>query len=160
MTFSSLLSKLAAVAWQTVCGAPREFAKTDSDDVGLAFEDLQIPVGGSDRIHAWWIPAAKPVATVILVFQGNGDVLQNMLSSEIPGLHATGARLLVVDYRGWPFYWDSSAGEPKSFRSCPGTEAIVPGAGRGPRRSGLRGRRSTDAGFAGVHSGAAFGFQR
>jgi pimeloyl-ACP methyl ester carboxylesterase len=73
-------------------------------DLNLAFEDLHIPVDGSSQIHAWWIPAEKQSAKVILYFHGNGEVLESEMgkaTAEAPLLHQTGANLLLVDYRGY-----------------------------------------------------------
>jgi uncharacterized protein len=52
-------------------------------------------------MHAWWIPAAKPSSKVILVFHGNGYVLEEMVGDETSSLNEIGANLLLVDYRGY-----------------------------------------------------------
>jgi pimeloyl-ACP methyl ester carboxylesterase len=72
-------------------------------DIGLHFEDLRIPVNARDRLHAWWIPAAMPSDRVILVFHGNGYVLEDMVEEEMSSLHQIGANLLLVDYRGYGY---------------------------------------------------------
>jgi pimeloyl-ACP methyl ester carboxylesterase len=69
--------------------------------MGLRFEDLRIPVIAGDHLHAWWIPAAVPTDQAILVFHGNGYVLEDMAGDEIAGLHRIGANLLLIDYRGY-----------------------------------------------------------
>lgn len=69
-------------------------------------EDLQLPVergiGGADSgtVHAWWIGAAQPAATMIF-FHGNGYPLENEVKSEAPALKRIGANLLLTDYRGY-----------------------------------------------------------
>ena len=68
---------------------------------GLGFEDLQIPVNTTDHLHGWWIPAATTAEQTILVFHGNGYVLNEMAGPEVAGLRDTGANLLLVDYRGY-----------------------------------------------------------
>jgi pimeloyl-ACP methyl ester carboxylesterase len=76
--------------------APKVYEKSAPH---LPFEDLHIPVNRTDSIHAWWIPAAS--AKVILMFHGNGYVLEEMATDEAVSLHEIGANLLLVDYRGY-----------------------------------------------------------
>ena len=54
--------------------APAHYTNATPADVGIAFEDLHIPVTGSEQIHAWWIPATQPSDKVLLMFHGNGYV--------------------------------------------------------------------------------------
>jgi hypothetical protein len=54
--------------------APSQYANATPGDVGIAFEDLHIPVAGSEQVHAWWIPATQPSDKVLLMFHGNGYV--------------------------------------------------------------------------------------
>ncbi len=89
--------------------APKAYEKTTPADSGLAFENLHIPVVGRDYLHAWWVPAASPSKNVLLVFHGNGYVLEEMVGGEIETLHEIGADLLLIDYRG---YGSSSAVTP------------------------------------------------
>jgi pimeloyl-ACP methyl ester carboxylesterase len=81
--------------------APKSFEKKTPSDSGLQFEDLRIPVNGRDSLHAWWIPAVKSSAKVILVFHGNGYVLEDMVGDEISTLNEIGANLLLIDHRGY-----------------------------------------------------------
>ncbi len=81
--------------------APKIFEKRTPTDCGLQFEDLRIPVNARDHIHSWWIPAAAPSDKVILVFHGNGYVLEDMVSDEMVRLRRIGANLMLVDYRGY-----------------------------------------------------------
>lgn len=89
--------------------ASNECEKVTPADSGLAFEDLHIPVAGRDHLHAWWVPAASPSKSAMLVFHGNGYVLEDMVGGELETLHQIGANLLLVDYRG---YGSSSAITP------------------------------------------------
>jgi hypothetical protein len=99
--------------------APTQYAKATPSNVGIPFEDLRIPVGGSEWIHCWWIPAASPSDRVLLVFHGNGYVLDQGFSGkstnevEFIPLHGLGLNLLLVDYRG---YGSSSPGMPNEKR--------------------------------------------
>jgi alpha-beta hydrolase superfamily lysophospholipase len=79
--------------------APKEYEKATPRDAQLPFEDLHIAVNQTDFIHAWWIPA--PSDRAILMFHGNGQVLEQMATSEAQALHQIGANLLLIDYRGY-----------------------------------------------------------
>jgi len=68
---------------------------------GLPFEDLKIPVNSTDHLHGWWIPAAASSRKCILVLHGNGEVIEDLVGEEINTLHALGANLLLLDYRGY-----------------------------------------------------------
>jgi fermentation-respiration switch protein FrsA (DUF1100 family) len=81
--------------------APKAFEKKTPADSGLRFEDLRISMNAKDYLHGWWIPAAIPSSKVILVFHGNGYVLEDMVTDEIANLHEIGANLMLVDYRGY-----------------------------------------------------------
>ena len=81
--------------------APRSFEKTTPAVSGLRFEDLQIPVNAGDNLHAWWIPSATPCTKALLVFHGNGYVIEDMAGGEAAALHQVGVNLLLVDYRGY-----------------------------------------------------------
>jgi fermentation-respiration switch protein FrsA (DUF1100 family) len=58
-------------------------------------------VNDRGNIHAWWIPAKEPSDKAILMFHGNGYVLEDMVASEAATLHEIGVNLLLVDYRGY-----------------------------------------------------------
>jgi fermentation-respiration switch protein FrsA (DUF1100 family) len=94
---------------------PSHYAKATPADAGIAFEDLHIPVNGSEQLHAWWIPASPPSEKVLLMFHGNGYVLEQAASSvgEVKSLHHLGPNLLLVDYRG---YGSSSPSTPNETR--------------------------------------------
>jgi fermentation-respiration switch protein FrsA (DUF1100 family) len=95
--------------------APSQYANTTPADLGIRFEDLHIPVTGSEQIHAWWIPATQPSDRVLLMFHGNGYVLEQTATTagELVPLHHLGPNLLLVDYRG---YGSSSPGTPNEIR--------------------------------------------
>jgi pimeloyl-ACP methyl ester carboxylesterase len=85
---------------------PTQYPKTTPQDIGLSFEDLQIPVNGSEQIHAWWIPSASPTGRVVLVLHGNGVVIEQSFGAdramfESTLLHQLGVNLLLFDYRGY-----------------------------------------------------------
>ena len=98
LTFTALLYFIQG---RLLYPAPDRFPHTTPAAEGLAFEDLQIRVQGSDHLHAWWIPAADPSEQVVLVFHGNGYVIEDMVNNEIASLRGSGANLLLTDYRGY-----------------------------------------------------------
>jgi pimeloyl-ACP methyl ester carboxylesterase len=95
--------------------APSQYTNATPADLGITFEDLRIPVTRSGQVHAWWIPAARPSDKTLLMFHGNGYVLEQAAGAggEITPLHGLGTNLLVVDYRG---YGSSSPGTPNEAR--------------------------------------------
>ena len=95
--------------------APAQYTNATPADVGIAFEDLHLPVAGSGQIHAWWIPAAQASDKTLLMFHGNGYVLEQTVGAagELTPLHRLGTNLLFVDYRG---YGSSSPGIPNETR--------------------------------------------
>jgi fermentation-respiration switch protein FrsA (DUF1100 family) len=101
--------------------APLEYARATPLDVGIPFEDLHIPVNGSEQIHAWWIPASTASDKVLLVFHGNGYVLEQAARGELAPLHGMGTNLLMIDYRG---YGSSSPGTPNEKRVYEDARAV------------------------------------
>lgn len=95
--------------------APTHYPRATPADAGVPFEDLHIPITGSEQIHAWWIPAIQPSEKVLLMFHGNGYVLEQAASpaGEMMPLHGLGVNLLLVDYRG---YGSSTPGTPNESR--------------------------------------------
>jgi hypothetical protein len=81
--------------------APKTYAAETPAAAHLPFEDLHIVVNQAGYLHAWWIPAAATSSKVILMFHGNGYVLEDMATDEAITLHEIGANLLLVDYRGY-----------------------------------------------------------
>ena len=82
----------------------REYARTPKD-VGLAFDDVWIDVQreageGSERVHAWWVPAARINAPAVLYLHGIRWSLGNNLF-RIARWHALGFNVLAIDYRGF-----------------------------------------------------------
>jgi uncharacterized protein len=96
-----------------------EYERVTPAALGIPFEDLHIPVNGSDQIHAWWLPASSD--RVLLSFHGGGYVLEDNITvalrakSGLPPpprfpyqsqfdlipLHQLGVNILAIDYRGF-----------------------------------------------------------
>jgi cephalosporin-C deacetylase-like acetyl esterase len=108
----------------------REYARTPAD-LGLRFEDLWIDVAhesgnGTQRLHAWWVPAAKRDAPAILYLHGVRWSLGNNLT-RIARWSELGFAVLAIDYRG---FGRSDGDLPSEVRSTP-TRALP-----GPSSSG------------------------
>lgn len=67
--------------------------------VGLAYEDVALLTRDGVRLHAWFIPAEHPRATV-LYCHGNAGNISHRLDS-IRLLHSLGLQVLILDYRGY-----------------------------------------------------------
>jgi len=66
-------------------------------------EELDIPVqgaNGTQKLHAWWWPAADPKAPALLYLHGARWNLTGQLF-RIEQLHAFGFSVLAIDYRGF-----------------------------------------------------------
>jgi ADP-ribosylglycohydrolase/alpha-beta hydrolase superfamily lysophospholipase len=81
------------------------FPRPDDGEPPSGAWDLAIPVDGA-RLHARLHPAARPLAALIL-FHGNGEVVSDY-DGAAPHFARAGARLAVVDYRGY----GRSSGDP------------------------------------------------
>lgn len=70
----------------------------------LHYQDVWLPVsansGKVERIHGWWIPAAKPERGVMLYLHGNGtNIGANVAQANY--FHQLGFAILLIDYRGY-----------------------------------------------------------
>src|SRR5436190_6176166 len=89
----------------------------------LAFPvaDVTLPVAGSATLHAWWMPAARPDAKLVLYFHGNeGNVSTSI--GETALLRSLGYSVLVVDYRG---YGQSDGAYPSEASTYEDAEAAL-----------------------------------
>jgi hypothetical protein len=69
--------------WQDQIGYPvrTEYEKVTPLNVGFNFEDLHIPVSGSEQIHAWRLPT--PSGKVLLLFHGSDNVLEDNITGAL-----------------------------------------------------------------------------
>jgi uncharacterized protein len=68
-------------------------------ELGFRVVDVTIPVG-SEKARAWWMPATREGAKVILYFHGNdGNVSTSLAETAL--LRELGYAVMVVDYRGY-----------------------------------------------------------
>ena len=89
-------------------------------DVGLAYEDVWIPVGAernsenqNEYLHAWWVP--NPHSRRVMLFcHGNyGNISYN--TERIRFHHAQGCSVLAFDYRGYGLSGGPAPSEASMF---------------------------------------------
>jgi fermentation-respiration switch protein FrsA (DUF1100 family) len=77
-------------------------------DASVRYEDVRIPVEGTQAVHGWWLRADSDAAPILLYLHGNdGNVGTNV--ERIAHLRRLGHGVLAIDYRG---YGRSSEGSP------------------------------------------------
>lgn len=82
-------------------------SETTPADAGLAYDDVRIDTGDGVALAAWRVDAPTPDAPIVLFFHGNAGHIGDRLES-LEMLHAAGAGVLIVDYRGY----GESEGQP------------------------------------------------
>jgi hypothetical protein len=81
----------------------RQITSTPAD-TGLSYEDVFIPVageiGGVERVHAWWIPAATAGKSTLLYLHGSAlNISANVEHAK--RFHGLGFAVLLLSYRGY-----------------------------------------------------------
>lgn len=114
LTLLLKLGKAAAIAYLAVClylyfqqtrfiFFPSSVIEFTPKAFNLKYQEVWIPVTASgkvEKIHGWWIPAAKPNAKVLLYLHGNGtNIGANVAHAD--RFHRMGFSVLIVDYRGY-----------------------------------------------------------
>lgn len=78
---------------------PRRNLVVQPRELDFRVADVTIPVRGQ-KLHAWWMPAARQGGKFILYFHGNdGNVSTSLAETSL--LRELGHELMVVDYRGY-----------------------------------------------------------
>jgi len=107
--------------------APTTYPRATPLDAGVPFEDLHIPVNGSEQIHGWWVPAASSSSKILLVFHGNGYVLEQTVAEEMIPLHSKTA-LPIDTYWGRPslaMNWAQRASEWRESKAGKRMQAMI-----------------------------------
>ncbi len=102
---------------------PEPQLQTTPARVGMAFEEVRIPVGkGVDggELHGWWIPATdniKGKTPTLLYLHGN---LRNIGHNveHAARLHSLGYNLLLIDYRGFGLSTGGTPSEAKVYEDA------------------------------------------
>jgi len=91
--------------------APRRIETGTPADFGLPFHETDIRTRTGKTLFAWWLPAAAPAPTIILL-HGWGGNAELMLPLALP-LHAAGLNVLLFDAR------NHGRSDSASFSSLP-----------------------------------------
>lgn len=83
----------------------RELAVTP-EQVGLAYESVDIITSDDETIHGWFVPVADAKGTM-LFFHGNGGNISHRVDY-MPMFQLLGYNLFIIDYRGY----GQSSGSP------------------------------------------------
>jgi len=67
--------------------------------VGLAYEDVTLRTRDGVQLHAWFIPAGNPRATLLFCHGNAGNISHRLDSIRLQ--HALGLQVLIFDYRGY-----------------------------------------------------------
>lgn len=67
--------------------------------IGLAYEDVSLRTVDGVHLHAWFIPADNPRATVLFCHGNAGNISHRLESIRL--LHSLGLQVLIFDYRGY-----------------------------------------------------------
>ena len=89
--------------------------------LGLAYEDVRVPVGGSDptSLHGWWLQSDNAAAPALLYLHGN-DLNIGGNVERVARFSRMGFTVLAVDYRG---YGKSGGGFPSEAQVYEDAEA-------------------------------------
>lgn len=69
------------------------------ENIGLAYQDVEIITADNIKLHGWFIPHDK-VKNTVLFFHGNaGNISHRLESIEI--FHRLGLNVFIIDYRGY-----------------------------------------------------------
>ena len=100
-----LLGGAIAFLWPSVVNSllyfPSRVVEGDPRTAGLSFEDVEMRASDGERLHGWWIPAARPPAAAhVVFFHGNaGNIAQRLAHARV--LSDAGLDVLLFDYRGY-----------------------------------------------------------
>ena len=86
----------------------REIVSTP-DQIGLAYESVEIITENNETLHAWYVPAPEAKAT-ILFFHGNGGNISHRMDY-LSMFHRLGYNTLIFDYQGY----GQSSGSPSEL---------------------------------------------
>lgn len=69
------------------------------EKMGLAYEDVYLPIGDGQRLHGWFLPAPAARGT-ILHLHGNAENISSFISL-VHWLPSRGYNVFLLDYRGY-----------------------------------------------------------
>lgn len=90
--------------WQTrFVFRPNTTIEKTPDCLNLPYQDVwlspQSPSGKIEQVHGWWIPAEKPLATLLFLHGNAINIGANL--DQVSWFHRMGFSVLMIDYRGY-----------------------------------------------------------
>lgn len=79
---------------------PSPILQTNPARMGMAYQEVHVPVDNGGLLDGFWVPASLPNAPTMLYFHGNYRNISNNLD-HTQRLHQLGFNVLLVDYRGF-----------------------------------------------------------
>jgi fermentation-respiration switch protein FrsA (DUF1100 family) len=67
--------------------------------IGLAYQDVTIPTADGLKLHAWYVPAERPIGTVLHCHGNAGNISHRLDIIDL--FHGLGVNVLIFDYRGY-----------------------------------------------------------
>ena len=95
----------------------REIVNTPNQ-IGLAYESIEIATRNNESLHAWYVPAPTAKAT-ILFFHGNAGNISHRMDY-LPMFHRLGYNTLIFDYQGY----GQSSGSPSELGTYQDASAV------------------------------------
>ncbi len=106
---SYLLAVGALWYWQaTFIFQPSAVVGVTPRDLGVAFEQVALPIG-RDHLAGWWVPAGNPQTATLLYLHGNANNV-SANAQQVVRFHNAGVNVFIFDYRG---YGESTGGPPR-----------------------------------------------
>ncbi len=97
---------------------PSRDLETTPAALGLEFRSLTISTTDDIRLHAWFLPAEKPRATLLFCHGNAGNISHRLDTLRI--FHGLGLNVLIFDYRGYGL----SEGSPSESGSYEDAQAV------------------------------------
>lgn len=111
-----LVSGLLCIFQRRLVYRPFQGLTTTPAEIGVAYEDVRIPVASGESVHAWYVKAANAGRVerhVVLFCHGNAGNISHRLET-LAFLLGLGADVLLFDYRGYGLS-DSVPSEDNTF---------------------------------------------
>ncbi|MCK5218831.1 alpha/beta hydrolase, partial [bacterium] len=68
-------------------------------NINLPYEEVYFRAQDGETLHAWFIPAKNPIATVLYCHGNAGNISHRL--HRVKFFHDMGINLLIFDYRGY-----------------------------------------------------------
>ncbi len=78
---------------------PSRILEANPSDIGLKYENVQLVTEDNVFLHGWFIPAGKPIATLLFCHGNAGNISHRLDSIRI--FHELDLNVFIFDYRGY-----------------------------------------------------------